>query len=239
MEQRANFDMKYIIKQNIERVWGFVRDPKMFIFDNSDPYYKCEILEGKFLWEKGSRFVTLRKSNTFPNKTLNFSFTCIDSENTPYYKYILFNVTIQNVLSFKKKVSLFHVSSDNYTVMTYEFFDFTKIDDEYINILKELTPNDVSKLDSFLQTSGMDFFQNESTVINLPINTLWDMIFDFSLLKTVYPIQLNCLIHINEKGENDKADLKSNLKNRKNVQTYLPKRKLSDNRNKRYDQHKR
>ena len=45
MEQRANFDMKYIIKQNIERVWGFVRDPKMFIFDNSDPYYKCEILE--------------------------------------------------------------------------------------------------------------------------------------------------------------------------------------------------
>ena len=25
MEQRANFDMKYIIKQNIERVWGFVR----------------------------------------------------------------------------------------------------------------------------------------------------------------------------------------------------------------------
>ena len=66
MEQRANFDMKYIIKQNIERVWGFVRDPKMFILDNSDPYYKCEILEGKFLWEKGSRFVTLRKSNTFP-----------------------------------------------------------------------------------------------------------------------------------------------------------------------------
>ena len=123
--------------------------------------------------------------------------------------------------------------------MTYEFFDFTKIDDEYINILKELTPNDVSKLDSFLQTSGMDFFQNESTVINLPINTLWDMIFDFSLLKTVYPIQLNCLIHINEKGENDKADLKSNLKNRRNVQTYLPKRKLSDNRNKRYDQDKR
>ena len=37
--------------------------------------------------------------------------------------------------------------------MTYEFFDFTKIDDDYINILKELTPNDVSKLDSFLQTS--------------------------------------------------------------------------------------
>ena len=56
----------------------------------------------------------------------------------------------------------------------------------------------------------MDFFQNESTVINLPINTLWNMIFDFSLLKTVYPIQFNCLIHINEKGENDKADLKSN-----------------------------
>ena len=37
MEQRANFDMKYIIKQNIERVWGFVRDPKMFIFYNSEP----------------------------------------------------------------------------------------------------------------------------------------------------------------------------------------------------------
>ena len=51
MENRTNFDLNYIIKQNIERVWAFVRDPKMFIFYSSDPYYKCEILEGKFLWE--------------------------------------------------------------------------------------------------------------------------------------------------------------------------------------------
>ena len=44
MENRTNFDLNYIIKQNIERVLAFVRDPKMFIFYNSDPYYKCEIL---------------------------------------------------------------------------------------------------------------------------------------------------------------------------------------------------
>ena len=44
MENRTNFDLNYIIKQNIERVWAFVRDPKMFIFYNSDPYYKCEIV---------------------------------------------------------------------------------------------------------------------------------------------------------------------------------------------------
>lgn len=40
MENRTNFDLKYIIKQNIERVWGFVRDPNMFNFYMSDPYYK-------------------------------------------------------------------------------------------------------------------------------------------------------------------------------------------------------
>ena len=61
MEKRSNFDRKFIIKQNIERVWAFVRDPKMFIFYNKDPYYKCEILEGRFLWEKGSKFHHFKK----------------------------------------------------------------------------------------------------------------------------------------------------------------------------------
>ena len=212
MENRTNFDLNYIIKQNIERVRAFMRDPKMFIFYNSDPYYKCEILEGKFLWEEGSKFITLRKSNKIPNKTLNLNFTCLSSENKPYYKFILFAVTIQNVITFKKKVSLFHVSSDNYTVMRYEFYDFSKEDQEYIDIMKELTPNDVSKLDMFLRTSGMDFFQNESIVINLTVDSLWDKIFNFELLKKLYPIHLDSMTHINDNNEIDsKKELKSYL----------------------------
>ena len=98
MENRTNFDLKYIIKQNIERVWGFVRDPNMFNFYMSDPYYKCEILKGKILWEEGSKYITLRRSDKSPNQSLSLSYTCLSSVSESYYKFLVFSITSKKYL---------------------------------------------------------------------------------------------------------------------------------------------
>ena len=81
---------------------------------------------------------------------------------------------------------LFNVTSDNSTVMTYEFYDFSNQSNEYIALLKEQTSYDVSKLDEFLQTSTIGFLQNESTVITLPIESLWNRVLSHDLIKELF-----------------------------------------------------
>lgn len=203
MENRTNFDLKYIIKQNIERVWGFVRDPNMFNFYMSDPYYKCEILKGKILWEEGSKYITLRRSDKSPNQSLNLSYTCLSSVSESYYKCLVFSITINDCLTCKEKISLYHVSSDDFTVILYEFYEFSDENSEYIEILKDLTPHDVSKLDSFLQTSAMDFFQYEGIVFDLTVDLFWEKINDFKLIKKFFPLHIDSIGHIKKDGTID------------------------------------
>ena len=135
--------------------------------------------------------------------TLNYTFTCLNSESGPDYKFILFTVTLQNVLTFYKKVNLFNVTSDNSTLMTYEFYDFSNQSNEYIDLLKEQTSYDVGKLDKFLQTSTIGFFQNESTVINLPIESLWNRVLSHDLIKELFKGYFSPLQHINKEGKID------------------------------------
>lgn len=203
MENRTNFDLKYIIKQNIERVWGLVRDPNMFNFYMSDPYYKCEIVEGKILWEEGSKYLTLRRLEKTPDQSLSLSYTCLSSVNEFYYKCLLFSITINENFSFKKKITLFHVSSDDFTVIAYEFYEFSDENSQYIELIKDLIPHEVSKLDSFLQTSAMDFFQYEGIVFDLAVDLFWEKINDFKLLKKFFPIHIDNIGHVNKDGTID------------------------------------
>lgn len=98
---------------------------------------------------------------------------------------------------------LFNVTSDNSTVMTYEFYDFSNQSNEYIALLKEQTSYDVSKLDEFLQTSTIGFFQNESTVIDLPIESLWNRVLSHDLIKELFKGYFSPLQHINKEEKID------------------------------------
>ena len=98
---------------------------------------------------------------------------------------------------------MYHVSSDDFTVILYEFYEFSDENSEYIEILKDLTPHDVSKLDSFLQTSAMDFFQYEGIVFDLTVDLFWEKINDFKLIKKFFPLHIDSIGHIKKDGTID------------------------------------
>ena len=168
---RSRLDIKYVFNENIERVWNYLNNPLLLYQFCPELCIKAELPMGTHIWEEGNRFnITFFETNS--NNELKLRYTFLESMSEPYHKYIKFNIEIENNLNCVVKKTLYHVSSNNATVVIYEMCNSEICDDYQIKIIQDLFMKVLTHTENELKKEVSDLFQYEGLCINVSCDKL-------------------------------------------------------------------
>lgn len=105
MEQREDFDLKYIFSDNIERVWSFLRDPRSMFEASKEYLVSFNVIEPQVnLWTVDCKFPFVAST------WIGIEMECIKSTSEPYYKSLCYEViSVDFFIKFYIQYSLFQV----------------------------------------------------------------------------------------------------------------------------------
>lgn len=193
MEQRDDFDLKYIFNDEIERVWSFVRDPASLYEANKSYFVSFNAIESKVnLWTVDCLFTFSLPSGS------ELSMKCIKSTSDPYYKYLSYECIVSDTISFHVHYSLYQVSTDNTTILQVEFNNIKSVRPEQADLLQNRTRLLFKKHEKYMQKSILSLFQNEGAIIYCNISDLWNMIMDWNVTKQLSVLHADAFIPLKE-----------------------------------------
>jgi hypothetical protein len=168
---RARLDIKYVFDENIERVWNYIRNPFLLYQFCPELCIEAEHPINNHVWEEGNTFIiTLPKTTESNECTLKY--TVLDSVSEPYHKFLKFQIQLENELNCVVKKTLYHVSTDDATVVIYEMCNSEIYNESQVKILQNLFMRVLTKMDSDLKREVSDFFQYEGLCMNLSCDKL-------------------------------------------------------------------
>jgi hypothetical protein len=168
---RTRLDIKYVFDENIERVWKYISNPLLVYQFCPELRIKSQHSISNYIWEEGNTFIiTLPKTTESNECTLKY--TVLDSLSEPYHKFLKFQIHLENKLNCVVKKTIYHVSTDDATVVIYEMCNSEIYNESQVKILQNLFMKVLTKMDNDLKREVSDFFQYEGLCMNLSCDKL-------------------------------------------------------------------
>ena len=171
----------YHFKQDIERVWLFLRSFEFICLLSNEGHYPCINIKGKDTWKIGNTFKG-NLYNIYPfvarvEKVLNF----------PEMKEIkwLFNNIIDNNY-YEIKLNLYKVTEDNSTVVLRTI----KSEKNKINNIEKIQKNIInifSKIEELLENETINLLRYESGIIKGQMNDIYNILSDSNKISAIAP----------------------------------------------------
>ena len=177
-----SFQYTYHFKQDIERVWMFIRDFEFISIFGNEGHYPCINIKGKGTYKVGNTF----KGNLY--KMYPFVARVEKVVNLPETKSIkwLFNNNRDNDF-FQIKIDLFKVSEDNSTVVL-RTIKYEK---------KALTPEEKNKtvfiltifkeIEGLLENEPINLLRYESGIIKGQLKDIYNILIDSNKISAIAP----------------------------------------------------
>ena len=177
------FEKTYYFKQDIGRVWFFIKNFNYLSLMSNDGHFPCVNIKGKDTWNVGNIF----KGNVykiFPfiarvEKNLNFP-------EMKMIKWLFYN--IKDNYYFHAKLSLYQNTEDNSTV----FLKKIKFEKQNIIKLKEITDTFNSDkiykcIDDFLDNEPINLLRYESGIINGKMEDIYNILTELRKISAIAP----------------------------------------------------
>lgn len=178
----------YHFKQDIERVWLFVKNFDLLALINNKGHYPCICTKGNDTWRVGNEF----KGNLFSKHP--FIARVIKSESYPEIKTIKWLLNVNKKQYVKIKFELYKVTEDNTCVIAWKIY---AENEECLNYQKtELKNGLFQKIEKIFESDAINLFQFESGIIRAKMKDIWNLITDFNKLTAIAPNN-NCLPNVN------------------------------------------
>ena len=211
------FQNTYHFKQDIGRVWFFIKNFDCLSLISNDGHYPCVNVKGKETWNVGNIFKgNLHKIYPFiarVEKNMNFP-------EVKIIKWMFYN--IKDNYYFDIKLSLFQVTEDNSTVLLKKI-KFEK--NEKINYDEIKTAfnsvNLYKYIDGLLDKDPINLLRYESGIINGKMEDIYNVISDTSKITAIAPnnhIMPNFSIKDLKVGEKKEVSL---IKNNEILKLYV------------------
>ena len=177
------FQNTYHFKQDIGRVWFFIKNFDCLSLISNDGHYPCVNIKGKDTWNIGNIFKgNLHKMYPFiarVEKNMNFP-------EMKKIKWLFYN--IKDNYYFEIKLSLFQVTEDNSTVLLKKI-KFEKNDiisqEEAKNIFNSV--NLYKHIEDLLDNDPINLLRYESGIINGKMEDIYNVISDTSKISAIAP----------------------------------------------------
>ena len=190
---KGNNQNSYHFKQDIERVWLFVKSFDLITLINNKGHYPCICTKGSNTWKVGNEF----KGNLFSKHP--FIARVEKSESYPEIKKIKWLMFINRKEYIKIIFELFKVTENNTCVLIWKMLTENT---ENLGCLKMKETQNVledgifKKIEKILESEPINLFQFESGIIGGKMKDIWNLITDFNKLTAIAPNN-NCLPNIN------------------------------------------
>ena len=215
---RTRLDIKYIFDENIERVWIYLSNPLLLYQFCPELCIKAEPPMRTHIWEEGNTFnITFFKTNN--DNELKLKYTFLESMTDPYHKFIKFNIQIENNLNCVVKKTLYHVSSNNATVVIYEMCNSETCNDYQIKILQDLFMRVLTKTENELKKEVSDLFQYEGLCMNLSCDKLIRDVINGKKMKSIERVSKKYFKTISTLNQSSPTNNNSSLINYENDTT--------------------
>ena len=185
-------DMTYHFKQNIERVWDYIKCFEFLLITNELNHYPIIIKKGSNTWKVG---------NIYEGKFLNqyeFHAKVVKEKSFPEYKKLETIFFLENGEVFKIKYNLYQVTNDDSCVLNFVNKTISKFGEkltlQIINKLGEKTL--YQKIENMLEKQPIDLYQYESGIIPGKMEDIWEILTDNEKLVKIAPNN-KCFIPIN------------------------------------------
>jgi hypothetical protein len=177
----------YHFKQDIERVWLFVKNFDLLTLINNKGHYPCICTKGNETWKVGNEF----KGNLFSKYP--FIARVIKSESYPEIKTIKWLLNVNKKQYTKIKFELYKVTEDNTCVIVWKIY---ADNEECLYYNPELKNGLFPKIEKILESEPINLFQFESGIIRAKMKDIWNLLTDFNKLTAIAPNN-NCLPNVN------------------------------------------
>jgi hypothetical protein len=181
------FNVSYVLKETIERVWFCVRDMEKFSKINSEVQSPVKWIVGNNTFTVGNEFITTWYGVS------SVQLKCIDIETKDYYKKISWEMFFENLdLHYHQSFILYSNSIDKSTLFIWEI-DFhdpakTNFSNEIYEGYKHMILEAIKKIEKYLKSSNENLYQHESVLINANANKVWELLTDWNKFKIIVPI---------------------------------------------------
>lgn len=185
--QYEEIEQSYTLKNNIERIWFWVRDVRLLMIINNFEFDPITMRKGQNTYMKGNEF----EGKIFSR--LNFKCTVIEVESLSFRKYIKWKFIFEGNLTLNFSISLFEVSNTSNTILycqteiekgIRELFQFEPLKLSLTQNFSDIVEN----LKKVLQESAINLSQFEAGIIRTSMTDLWNLITDLKKLKNIAPL---------------------------------------------------
>lgn len=198
--EKELIDVSHEFKENIERVWFWIRDAKLLNMISHKPSSPIEVTKGTDTWTLGNEFV-----GELPFIS-NYKAICVESESLPFVKKLKWEfhfINLNKVIT--HSVSLYKDTENDNTVTLWRIelplplMDLFKTENinEKIEECKTELYDSLITIEKILKESSINLCQYEGGVIHAPMKAVWELIINPDSIKALYS-SLNMIIETNE-----------------------------------------
>lgn len=188
MEETELLDIPYEFKDNIERVWFWIRDAKLLNIIANKGSTPIEVTKGVDTWTLGNEFkgelISISK----------YKAICVESESLPFFKRLKweFHLTELNKV-ITQSLSLYKGTENDTTVSLWRIeFPIRLVDllitegkTEKINECRNNFYEALHSIEKILRESSINLSQYEGGVIHAPMKSVWDFIINSESMKQI------------------------------------------------------